>query len=473
MSKVIPVILSGGSGTRLWPLSRTGYPKQFHSFNNDEPLIISALKRVEQPNLVLPVIIANEEQRFLIAEYAQNYSVQYSRLIIEPASKNTAPAICSAAIHANKEHGEDSIIIILPSDHIIKNVEVFNHSIKSAILASNQGYICSFAVSPTSPDTGFGYIKSGEVFNGDSNSFFVDEFVEKPSEIIAEEYLKSGKYFWNSGIIIARTNILLQHFKNLAPELYSACDKAYNMAQSDQDFLRLDKQSFLNSPNISFDYAVMERADKVIAIKAKFDWCDLGTYSKLWDSYEKDENNNVITGNVVCHKTRSSIIKSNGPLIAVVGMEGKIIIAEDDVTLVADIKYDQDIKYLVEKLKSENAQEIKRHTKVYKPWGSYLILNSGEKHQVKIITVNKGQKLSLQKHMNRSEHWVCIEGQGEVTIGDKTLLISQNQHVYLPKEKKHRIENKSSETLKFIEVQIGNEIDEDDIIRIEDDFQRV
>ncbi|MDA9801538.1 mannose-1-phosphate guanylyltransferase/mannose-6-phosphate isomerase [Candidatus Pseudothioglobus singularis] len=464
---IIPVILSGGSGSRLWPLSRELYPKQFISLVNKTSLFQDTIKRL--PNeLSAPLVICNEEHRFIVAEQLRQINSSNKGIILEPIGKNTAPAIAIAAIDLMKDN-EDPTLLVLSADHLISNNKEFMNSIINAGKIANEGKIVALGVKPNKPEVGYGYIKAK---NSNNNYSDISSFTEKPNLKTASKFLESDNYFWNSGIFIVKASVYLNELNKYEPEILSACKKSYLNTPKDQDFIRLDKEEFDKCPNKSIDYAVMEKTKKGVIVPFNGPWSDLGSWSTLWNSKIKDNNNNVIDGDIELNKVHNSYIHSSNRLVAVNDISDLIIIDTQDALLVSSKKNSQDIKSIVEKLKRDNRSESINHRKVLRPWGYFDSIDNGEGFQVKRIVVNPGSKLSLQKHKKRSEHWVIVKGRALITCGEKVFYLDQNQSTFIPKEEIHRLENKEDIPLEIIEIQTGEYLGEDDIIRLEDDYQR-
>jgi mannose-1-phosphate guanylyltransferase len=465
---IIPVILSGGSGTRLWPLSRTLFPKQFFSLLNDTTLFQDTILRLPE-DLSDPLIICNEEHRFLVAEQLRQIGSNNSGIILEPTGKNTAPAIALAALKLI-DNSQDPSLLVLSADHLINDNKAFQKAINIAKTYSEQGKLVAFGVKPTKPETGYGYI---EVDNSlDTKCYDIQSFKEKPNLTNARNYLDSGSYYWNSGIFMFKASEYLDELNKFEPEILSICRKSYNKTDKDLDFLRINNEEFNNCPEKSIDYAVMEKTKNGVVIPLESNWSDIGSWDALWEAKHKDDNNNVITGDVILEKVTNSYIQGTNRLLSVIGLSDIVVIDTQDALLVADKKNVQNIKNIVEKLKNEKRGEIINHRKVYRPWGYYDSIDSGQGFQVKRISVNPGSKLSLQKHQHRSEHWVVINGIAQVTCGKKVFKLKENQSAYIPKGEIHRLENREKTPLEIIEIQTGDYLGEDDIIRLEDDYER-
>jgi mannose-1-phosphate guanylyltransferase / mannose-6-phosphate isomerase len=476
--KLCPVILAGGGGTRLWPLSREHYPKQFLKLFDDNTLLKNTLLRLSglstSVDILDPMIICNEAHRFLVAEQSANVSRNISRIILEPVGRNTAPALTVASLNQ-----DDAIIIMMPADHIIGKVSLFHEAINAGIEMAKKNYLITFGIKPDAAETGYGYIHIADEIQSIDNQIIhaISGFTEKPEQSLAKEYLNSGDYLWNSGIFMMKASVWLEKIKLLQAPIYDACSGAFNKGKTDGLFFRLDESSFLNCPDDSIDYAVMEKLaqnnDRNLAvIPVDVDWSDVGAWSSVWDINDKDNNNNSIEGDVITEQTRNCLIKSERGLVVTIGCENMVIIDSDDAIMIADKDKTQDVKKIVEKLKNEKRSESFVHRKVYRPWGSYDSIDTGETFQVKRLTINPGKKLSLQSHEKRAEHWVVVKGIATVTKGEEKFLLYKNESTYIPLGMKHRLENAGDELLEIIEVQSGSYLGEDDIVRFDDDFGR-
>ena len=465
---IVPVILSGGSGSRLWPLSRKLYPKQFLSLVNETTLFQDTIMRLpsEASN---PLIICNEEHRFIVAEQLRQIKSKNKGIILEPIGKNTAPAIAIAAMQLlNKK--EDPILLVLSADHLIRNKKKFLNSIRIGNKIAEQGKMVSFGIQPNKPETGYGYI---EVDNSVKNKYYnILSFKEKPGLESAEEYLKSGNYYWNCGIFMFKASTYLNELNKYEPDIFSICKKSCIDATRDLDFIRLDNEEFFKCPDKSIDYAVMEKTTLGVVVPFDGDWSDIGTWQSLWRSKSKDINNNVNEGDVILNNVKNSFIHSSNRLIAANDLSDIVIIDTQDALLVSSTKSSQNIKHFVEKLNNDNRNESNTHRKVYRPWGYFDSIDCGENFKVKRIFVKQGGKLSLQKHQKRSEHWVVVKGIATVTCGDKVFKLNENQSTYIPRGEIHRLENNGDKTLEIIEIQTGSYFGEDDIIRLKDEYKR-
>ena len=465
---MIPVILSGGSGTRLWPLSRGIYPKQFLPLVSDKTMVQETLLRLEGlEQLQAPIAICNEEHRFMMAEQLREINAQPEAIILEPVGKNTAPAVALAALAAKNP---DDILLVLPADHVIEDVTAFQQAVIKAEQLAEEGYLVTFGIVPTAAETGYGYIKrSGTNI---SNAFKVAEFVEKPDSVVAQRYVDSGEYYWNSGMFAFKASRYLEELEKFSPEMLAACQLSFSGAETDVDFVRLNVDAFIQCPSDSIDYAVMEKTDKAVVIPLEADWNDVGSWSALWDVRHKDSLGNALAGDVIAIDTENSFIHSENKLVAAIGVQDMIIIETDDAVMIAPKDRVQDVKKIVAVLKSAQRAEADIHRKVYRPWGHYDSVDSGERHKTKRIVVKPGGKLSVQKHHHRAEHWVVVKGTAIVTKGDETMLLSENESTYIPIGVIHSLENPGVIPLEIIEVQSGSYLGEDDIIRYEDRYGR-
>ena len=468
MSKIFPTIMCGGSGTRLWPLSRSMYPKQFLPLTSDQSMLQETLARLPD-NVDRTTCICNEEHRFLVAEQLRR--VKHSAtILLEPEGRNTAPAIALAALQIT-ETSPDGLMLVLASDHGIKDQSAFHQAITIAGKAAQEGKLVTFGIVPTHAETGYGYIKQGSLVETDT--FEVAEFVEKPNASLADEYLASKEYLWNSGMFMFKASTYLAALKEHRPDIYDACKNAMNSALPDLDFIRPDKTAFLACASESVDYAVMEKTTKAVVVPLDAQWSDVGSYSALWDVCEQDEQGNVKKGDVLNVSTTNSYLHSENKLIATVGIDNLVVIDTPDAVMVANKDKVQEVKEIVSQLKLADRPETSFHRKVYRPWGNYDSIDIGERFQVKRITVSPGAKLSVQMHHHRAEHWIIVSGTAKVTIDEATTLMSENQSAYIPIGAVHALENPGKVPLEMIEVQSGSYLGEDDIVRFEDRYGRV
>ena len=466
---IIPVILSGGSGTRLWPLSRKLHPKQFIELMGKTTLFQEAILRLPE-SIENPLIICNEEHRFLAAEQLRKINKEPKNIILEPVGRNTAPAIALAALKSIKE-SEDAILLVLSADHLIQDMDKFHQAIALATKQAEQNKLVTFGIAPNKIETGYGYIKAN--ISKNKNYYDIDEFVEKPDYKTAKKYVDSGGYFWNSGMFMFKASVYLSELEKYEPEILSACQKSCQTEFYDLDFIRLNEQEFLKCPSQSIDYAVMEKTKNASMVILDANWSDVGSWTALWDSQVKDNDDNLVVGDVILDKVSDTYVHStSNRLVSVIGLSDLIVVDTQDAVLVTNKEHAQDVKNIVEKIKKSGRLESDQHRKVFRPWGYYDSIDRGEGFQVKRILVNPGQKLSLQKHNHRSEHWVVVKGKAQVTCGEKTFQLIENQSTYISLGKVHRLENIEDTPLEIIEIQTGSYLGEDDIIRIDDDYER-
>ena len=491
--------MSGGSGSRLWPQSRSLYPKQFLPLINEQTMLQNTVSRLDGLNSVTaPLVIANEEHRFLVAEQFLQMGRQALAIILEPIGRNTAPAVALAALKAlnlkelvnvpdntgtsaipssRTEHGEEPFLLVLAADHVIKDVAAFHQAVEAALPAARDGKLVTFGIVPTHPETGYGYIKAlnhkgHEEHKEKTCVLFVQEFVEKPDLETAQGYLVSGDYYWNSGMFLFKASRYLQELNEFRPDILEACEKAIAVENADLDFVRLDEAAFTACPDESIDYAVMEKTNDGVVVPLDAGWSDVGSWTSLADICEKDESGNSVQGDVLLQDTRNTYVRSEKKLIATVGVDDLVITESDDAILVAHKDRVQDVKKIVDRLKAENCTKVKLHRKVYRPWGAYDLIDMGERFQVKRITVKSGAKLSLQMHYHRAEHWIVVKGTALITNGDQEILLTENQSTYIPIGVVHRLENPGKFDLELIEVQSGGYLGEDDIVRFENMYGR-
>ncbi|MBD3682834.1 mannose-1-phosphate guanylyltransferase/mannose-6-phosphate isomerase [Stenotrophomonas sp. Br8] len=466
MTPIVPVILSGGSGTRLWPLSREAYPKQFLPLVGDDTMLQATWKRVASIAGAAPIVVANQEHRFMAAEQLRECKVLPQALILEPVGRNTAPAIAIAALQA-LAGGNDALLLVLPSDHVVRNEAAFHAAVKQAAVAAEAGKLVTFGIVPTAPETGYGYIKAatGEGVRA------VDRFVEKPDQATAEKYVASGEYYWNSGMFLFKASRYLKELETLQPAILAACRAALDKAARDNDFIRLDAEAFAASPNDSIDYAVMEKTADAAVVPLDAGWNDVGSWSALWEVSDKDSDGNACHGDVIALDCKDSYAYGNR-LIAMVGLQDVVVVETDDAVFVGHKDRVQDVKEIVGQIKRDGRSEAAAHRKVYRPWGAYDSIDNGARFQVKRITVKPGATLSLQMHHHRAEHWIVVSGTAEVTRGDEVILLSENQSTYIPLGVTHRLKNPGKLPLELIEVQSGSYLGEDDIVRFEDQYGR-
>ena len=465
-----PVILAGGSGTRLWPLSRQRYPKQFLPLTGDRTMLELTVDRLAGLNCAPPIIVCNEEHRFIAAEQLRLSNIAHNGIILEPCGRNTAPAICLAALLA-RDIDPESTLLVLPADHHMGRPEVFVKAIKNASRAALDGSLVTFGITPNQPATGYGYIKA-QLNEGTATPQKVSQFVEKPCAEVAQEYLDSGEYVWNSGIFMFRSTSFLNELQSLRPDIHSACENSWKGKTSDMDFLRPDPQAFEACPAESIDYAVMEKTNNAMVMPMDPQWNDLGSWSALFDLLPKNDDGNVQVGDVVGLNSANNYIHAEHKLVCTLGINDLVIVDTKDALLVAHKNNVEDVKQLVDILKKQQRSEYIHHREVYRPWGKYDSMDQGERFQVKRITVKPKAKLSVQMHHHRAEHWVVVSGTAKVTIDNVTKLISENESVYIPVGAVHALENPGKIPIELIEIQSGSYLGEDDIVRFEDLYGR-
>ncbi|MEI7370707.1 mannose-1-phosphate guanylyltransferase/mannose-6-phosphate isomerase [Pectobacterium brasiliense] len=459
---ILPVIMAGGSGSRLWPLSRTLYPKQFLSLISNLTMLQDTVMRLHDIEHKSPLFICNEAHRFIVAEQLRQKSIKHSGIILEPVGRNTAPAIALAALQAI-QNGDDPILLVLAADHAIQNEDAFVAAVSSAIAHASKGKLVTFGIVPDRPETGYGYIRRGSSIE---NAFTVASFVEKPDAVSAQNYLDSGEYYWNSGMFMFKASRYLKELECHSPEIYNACSKSIEGINKDLDFIRLDSKAFHICPDDSIDYAVMEKTGDAVVVPMDASWSDVGSWSALWDIAEKDKNGNAIRGDVLTEKTSSSYIYSQNKLVATVGIDNLIIVETKDAVLVANKDSVQDVKAIVEKLKRSERCEYLQHREVFRPWGSHDQIAEGERYHVKRVVVKPGERTATQLHYHRAEHWVVVSGTAKVHRGDEVHLVSENESIYIPIGTSHAIENPGKVMLEIIEVRSGAYLGEDDVLRV-------
>lgn len=477
---ILPVILSGGSGSRLWPVSREHYPKQFLNLHKEGVSLLqeAALRLIDVENSGEPLIVCNEEHRFLVAEQINQVGLKGSQIILEPCGRNTAPALALAALAA-LELDREAELLVMPADHVIKDNQAFAQAIAKGRELSQQNKLVTFGITPSSPHTGYGYIKQGQALG---QGFTVEAFVEKPDLDVAESYLKSGEYLWNSGIFLLKASSYLAALQQYAPDILDSCQAAFDARTEDMDFLRIDEATFAQCRNESIDYAVMEHTKQAVVVPMSPGWSDIGAWDALHElrSGEDKEHGNAIHGDVMLHETRDSLVYSESRLVAAVGVQNLVIVETDDAVLVANRHQAQDTKLIVNALKAAGRKEFQSHQQVYRPWGHYRTMVLTDSFQVKEIVVKPGGKLSLQMHHHRAEHWVVVQGTAKVTQGEghgdlsnlRSFLLSEDESTYIPLGTVHRLENPGVIPLKLIEVQTGSYLGEDDIVRYNDKYGR-
>jgi mannose-1-phosphate guanylyltransferase len=465
---IIPVILAGGSGSRLWPLSRNLQPKQFISLINETTLFQDTILRLPEEALE-PLIICNEEHRFLAAEQLRQINSSSLGIIIEPEGRNTAPAITLAALKLIKEFS-DPILLVLPADHLVKDIGAFHKAIKIANKLVEKNKLVTFGVIPNKSETGYGYIEAE--IKDNKKYFNVKSFIEKPNQKNAEIYLKSGSFFWNSGMFMFKASKFLSEMQEFESKILSCCKKSIRNVDQNLDFIRLKNSEFLKCPNKSIDYAVMEKTKDALVLPLKANWSDIGSWEGLMEAKSKDSNGNVLEGDIITDNVKNTYAYTSSRLVSIIGVSNLIIIDTKDALLISYKNNSQNIKSIVSKLKEDDRSETKHHRKVYRPWGYYDSIDTGNGFQAKRISVKPGAKLSLQKHLHRAEHWVVVSGVAMITCGEKRFQLEKNQSTYIPKGEIHRLENQKNTALEIIEIQTGEYLGEDDIIRLEDDYKR-
>jgi mannose-1-phosphate guanylyltransferase / mannose-6-phosphate isomerase len=467
-----PVILSGGSGTRLWPMSRTLYPKQLLRLLHHQSLLQQTVRRmVDGERFAAPVLVANEEHRFIIAEQLREIAITPSALLLEPVGRNTAPAACVAALLLVESEAEP-LMLVLPSDHRIGDREAFLAAVDRAAAAARQGALVCFGITPERPEIGYGYVRRGAALTTDG-TFSVVEFIEKPDAAHARQFVAAGEYFWNGGIFLFPARLYLDELERLRPDIVGACRRALAEAARESDFVRLDKAAFAACPADSIDYAVMEHTQRAALVPVAMGWSDVGSWDALWGLSDRDENGNAITGNVVAEGTRNCYLRSEAGLVAAIGVEDVVVVATGDAVMVAPRGRTEEVKQLVARLAREGHAEAEALPTVYRPWGTFKSLHNGARVQVKHIMVKPGGKLSLQMHHHRAEHWIVVQGTAKIVRGEQQMILSEDQSTYIPLGTPHRLENPGKIPLHLIEVQSGSYLGEDDIVRLEDSYGRI
>lgn len=467
----LPVIMAGGSGSRLWPLSRQLNPKQFLALADAQLSMLQAtIRRLDGLDIGMPRLICNEQHRFLAAEQLRQLGMEQASILLEPVGRNTAPAIALAALQTVHEEG-DPVLLVLAADHLIQDVDAFLSSIRTALPLATAGKLVTFGIVPSHPETGYGYIEKGTRVEG--GGFAVSRFVEKPNLTTAQEYLASGNYYWNSGMFMFRASRYLEELERFQPEILIACRQALDAGKQDMHFTRVDATAFSACPEDSIDYAVMEKTEHAIVVPLDAGWSDIGSWSALWEVSTKDAKGNVFKGDVIDLATCNSYVHADSRLVATVGVEDLVIVETKDAVLVAHKDRVQEVKQIVERLKADDRHEHLNHREVYRPWGMYDSIDTGHRYQVKRITVQPGAKLSVQMHHHRAEHWIVVSGTAKVTNGDQTYLVTENQSTYIPIGQVHALENPGVIPLELIEVQSGSYLGEDDIVRFEDKYGRL
>jgi len=464
---VVPVILAGGVGSRLWPVSRTYYPKQFQKLLGDKSFLQNTLTRAASVSSAAPILVCNEEHRFLVAEQCREVGLAWDQLILEPEGRNSAPAIALAAWHA-VAHDPDAIMLVLPSDHLVSDEAAFGEAVACAVEGASAGGLVTFGVTPSRAETGYGYV---QVADPGAGLQCVLSFVEKPDQATAERYLSAGTYLWNSGMFVLGAQTYLDELAAHSPEMAEATQAAMNNAQTDMDFLR-PGDAFLDSPSDSIDYAVMENTDHAQVVPVDFGWNDIGSWAAIWDESQRDGDGNHFEGDVVSLDTTNSYVRAGARLVGTIGVDNLVVVETADAVLVADRDNVQDVKVIVQKLAATHRSEHLFHREVFRPWGSYEGIADGDRYQVKCIKVAPGAALSLQLHHHRSEHWIVVRGTARVTRADDVFTLGENESTYIPRGAKHRLENPGKMPLEMIEVQVGPYLGEDDIVRFDDVYGR-
>jgi mannose-1-phosphate guanylyltransferase len=467
---ILPVILAGGSGTRLWPLSRELYPKQFLQLDQAYSMLQSTVKRLQGLHSGEALVICNEDHRFLAAEQMRQMGLLKGNILLEPAGRNTAPAVAIAALHATAS-GDDPLLFVLAADHMINDLAAFRSAVQMAVPLAEEGALVTFGIVAHRPETGYGYIKRGvSVADG---AFKVAAFVEKPDLLLAEEYVASGDYDWNSGMFLFRASLYLAELQSLRPDILASCQKAMLSPKVDMDFVRVDAEAFMACADESIDYAVMEKTQSAVVVPMDAGWSDVGAFAALWEVLPHDEAGNVHRGDVLSHDSHNNLIFAENALVATVGLQDHVVVQTKDAVMVAPRERVSEVKQIVAQLKSRGRTEHHIHREVYRPWGKYDSVDAGGRYQVKRITVLPGAKLSVQMHHHRAEHWIVVSGTASVTLNGKDHLLTENESIYLPVGAVHALENPGKIPLELIEVQVGSYLGEDDIVRLQDRYGRV
>jgi mannose-1-phosphate guanylyltransferase / mannose-6-phosphate isomerase len=471
-AQIHPVILSGGAGTRLWPLSRASYPKQLLKLSSQRTMLQDTVARgLIDVGFAAPLLVCNEEHRFLVDDQLQQIGIKPQAILLEPTARNTGPAIAAAALWL-LSRDPDALMLVQPSDHVIASPADFHRAVMRGVAAAQEGRLVTFGVKPVRPDTGYGYIQSGEALSGGDGVFGVDRFVEKPDRETAQRFVDSGAFFWNSGIFLLSARAYLGELSRINPTMLDACERAVRDGQEDLAFFRLSAEPFGEAPSLSIDHAVMEHTSRAAVVPVDMAWSDVGSWPALRDIATADSDGNVLQGDVLAERMTNSYIRSEGRLVAAVGLDNVVVVATDDAVLVADANSAAEVSGIVAKLRGQNRSESQQHVTCHRPWGHYRSVDAGDRFQVKRITVKPGAKLSLQKHYHRAEHWVVVHGTAIVQRGEERMLVRENESVYIPIGTEHRLENPGKLPLQLIEVQSGPYLGEDDIVRVSDSYGR-
>lgn len=470
---IIPVILAGGSGTRLWPMSRQHYPKQLLKLFGDKTMLQQTLLRLDGvPDLAPPIVVCNEEHRFMVAEQLLEIGQPNASIILEPIARNTAPALALAAIHA-RTLAENPVLLVLSADHMIKDIPAFHSALADAVSASQRGHLATFGINPTRPETGYGYIKAKLDGSSSGNQFYpVEQFVEKPNLLTAEKYLAEGCYYWNSGMFVFQTAVFLQELVVHSPDVVAAAEQAKALAVQDLDFIRVDREAFSRAPNISIDYALMEKSKNVVCVPFNAGWSDVGDWKSFWDLSDKDTSGNSLIGDSIDIGSTNTLVFSQDKLVATLGVNNLMIVNTADAVLVADQSQAQQVKAIITQIEKQKRSEHLQHREIYRPWGCYDAVDTGDRYQVNRIRVKPGGSLSLQVHHHRAEHWIVVKGTALVQKGEETVLLSENESTYIPVGTRHRLSNPGKIPLEIIEVQSGPYLKDDDVVRYEDSYGR-
>ncbi|WP_333494607.1 mannose-1-phosphate guanyltransferase [Kluyvera sp. CHPC 1.251] len=473
-TRLYPVIMAGGNGSRLWPLSRELYPKQFICLDGDLTMLQATIHRLQGIECESPVVICNEQHRFVVAEQLRQLDKLTKNIILEPVGRNTAPAIALAALAASRNDPDGSaLMLVLAADHVIQDEEAFRNAVRKAVTYAENGKLVTFGIVPNKPETGYGYIRRGKACSSTAQAYPVAQFVEKPNLQTAESYVSSGEYYWNSGMFLFRAGRYLEELKKYRPDILSACEKAMSTADPDLDFIRVNQEAFMACPDESIDYAVMEQTFDAVVVPMDAGWSDVGSWSALWDISVKSSEGNAVTGDVISYHTENSFLYSESGLLTTVGVKDLVVVQTKDAVLIADRNAVQDVKKIVESIKADGRHEHHTHREVYRPWGKYDSIDTGDRYQVKRITVKPGEGISLQMHHHRAEHWIVVAGTAQVTINEQVKLLGENESIYIPVGARHCLENPGKIPLELIEVRSGSYLGEDDIVRLADRYGRV